>query len=83
MNAMLSNLSHDLDVSLAYIIDKKVGGTRTGISALCIRSEFDGTTSTLAAYSPMRSGSLSLFGERCDGRGAHDDSAHSPLSRFR
>jgi hypothetical protein len=27
MNAMLSNLSHDLDVSLAYIIDKKVGGT--------------------------------------------------------
>jgi hypothetical protein len=34
MNAMLSNLSHDLDVSLAYIIDKKVGGDRTGISAL-------------------------------------------------
>jgi hypothetical protein len=26
MNAMQSNLSHDLDVSLAYLIDKKVGG---------------------------------------------------------
>jgi hypothetical protein len=29
MNVMLSNLSHDLDVSLAYSIDKKVWGVRT------------------------------------------------------
>jgi hypothetical protein len=57
MNVMLSNLSHDLDVSLAYSIDREGVGDRTGFSCPCIRSGLDATTSTLAAGFPMRSGS--------------------------
>src|ERR1700729_2787681 len=88
MNLMLSNLSHDLDVSLAYSIDREVRGSSEP-DLVALVSGLDGTPRPRPwpPILPCGQGRLLLFGEQCDRPtdrlGAGDDSAHPLTSPHR
>jgi hypothetical protein len=62
---MLSNLSHDLDVSLAYSIDREVGGAGPDLVARVSGLGWTPRPRPWPRILPCGRGHLLLFGEQC------------------